>query len=258
MDFEEIKEYWNQRAGVDSSVQSTTNDFYLRIIESKQLIQAIEKLDTTKGKIIDIGCGDGHTTISIAKSFPQAKVVGFDYSDNMVKNAIENSKVVDLQNLDFLNLDISKNYFKPFSDLAFTCRCLINLPDWKLQKQALENIYKSIKPGGYYLMIENFLDGQENFNKVRKNFGLPEIPIRPHNCFFESTKLKRFLKDRFQVVDIRNISSTYYLVSRVIYSKICQKQNESPNYFDPHHEYGSQLPETGNFGPIKLWILRRK
>jgi ubiquinone/menaquinone biosynthesis C-methylase UbiE len=257
MEFEEIKNYWNERAGSDSTSQSTTNDVFLRAIESSKLIETINELNLKQPEIVDIGCGDGNTTISVAKSFSEWKFKGFDYSENMIKNASTNLKSVGLNNLDFDVLDISQKSLSNEVDLIFTSRCLINLPGWELQCKALDHIRKSLKTGGYYLMIENFLDGHNEFNKVRKQFDLPEIPVRPHNYFFDQNKLNEYAKNKFEIVSIRNISSMYYLVSRIVYSKICQIRGENPDYFDLHHELGSQLPECGNFGPIKLLILRR-
>jgi hypothetical protein len=48
------------------------------------------------------------------------------------------------------------------------------------------------------------------------------------------------------------------LVSRVIYSKICSVKGSAPDYFDIHHELASQLPVCGNFGPVKLLVLKKK
>ena len=71
-------------------------------------------------------------------------------------------------------------------------------------------------------MIENFLDGHEQLNNLRRDFGLPEIKIRHHNVFLEQEAVLRFAEQDFTVEEVTNISSAYYMVTRVIYSKICQ------------------------------------
>ena len=55
-----------------------------------------------------------------------------------------------------------------------------------------------------------------------------------------------------------NISSTYYLVSRIIYSKICAETGVQMDYFDDHHRYAAGLPFSGEFGPVRLICLRKK
>jgi hypothetical protein len=122
----------------------------------------------------------------------------------------------------------------------------------------LQRISAMLLPGGFYLMVENFMDGQEEFNQLRAEFGLPEIKVREHNRFFDDRWFLPFIADKFELVEKLNISSLYYLVSRVIYSKICAATGAPPDYFDVHHELASQLPVCGNFGPVKLLVLRRK
>jgi len=106
-------------------------------------------------------------------------------------------------------------------------------------------------------MVENFLEGQEKFNQVRKGFGLEEIPIREHNYFFQRDRLIEYIDGRFEVEEEVNISSTYYLMSRVIYSKICSETGQQPDYFDDHHRFSAGLPFAGEFGPVRLICLRK-
>jgi SAM-dependent methyltransferase len=154
-------------------------------------------------------------------------------------------------------LDICEGLNGSF-DLIYTTRCLINLPSWNLQQVAIDNIHKALRNGGIYLMVENFIEGQENFNRVRRDFGLPEVPVREHNCFLERTRLLEFFNDRFEVEEDINISSTYYLVSRIIYSKICSEAGTDPDYMDDHHRFAAGLPFSGEFGPVRLLCLKRK
>ena len=66
MDFNEIKKYWEDRAALDTSAQSTTQDFYLREIEFKVLSERIKKYSPKL--VADIGCGDGRTTARLAEN----------------------------------------------------------------------------------------------------------------------------------------------------------------------------------------------
>ncbi len=254
MNFEEIRNYWEDRAAGDSSVQSTTQDVYLREIEFNALTKRIRKY--FPGTVADLGCGDGRTTVRLASQFPNASFSGYDYSSSMVENARRVLHSREASNVKFDQLDICKGLKEAFH-LIYTTRCLINLPSWDLQKVAIDNIHKALPVGGVYLMVENFLEGQENFNQVRKNFGLPEISIREHNLFFARQRLLDYFKGRFEVEEEVNISSTYYLVSRVIYSKICLETGKQPDYFDDHHRFAAGLPFSGEFGPVRLVCLRK-
>lgn len=255
MDSSQIKHYWEQRAGADATAQSTTQDIYLREIESRVLHEALEKY--RPARVMDIGCGDARTTIRVAGAFPATAFLAGDYSDSMLRNAEVNLRVAKLNNVRLEQLDVTRPLSAEGLDLVYTTRCLINLPTWKMQQDALENIHAVLRPGGVYLMIENFVEGHDNFNHIREALGLAPIPVRTHNLYFERSKLLQFTASRFSLVEEANISSTYYLVSRIIYSRICQDRSVQPDYFDEHHRYASVLPFCGEYGPVRLLCLRR-
>lgn len=258
LDYTNIKSYWNNRAKEEgATLQSTTNDYYLREIEINTLSHYISELINESQKELlvgDIGCGDGYVTSSLASNFTEAKFFGYDYSSEMVKNANTRKSL----NCIFDIADIIHDKLDQKFDVLYTTRCLINLPDVELQKKALMTIHESLGENGFYFMIENFIDGHANFNEVRENFGLEPIPVRNHNLFFSHNWLDDYIKDKFDIIKIENISSMYYLVSRIIYSKICQENGVLPDYFDIHHSLASKLPFNGNFGPVKLLLLKKK
>lgn len=260
-EYEEIKQYWDNRAKEQGGTrQATTNDYYMREIEINCLKGKIKTLFGSRSelKIADIGCGDGLSTIEIAKSFPEINFSGFDYSENMICSAKERCKKDPLKNIEFRVFDITKDDLKEEYDLIYTDRCLINLPSWNLQRSAIIKIHNALVDDGYYIMIENFLEGHKNFNMLRQKFSLEEIQMRNHNLFLNEKDLLPILKKLFSEIHYINISSQYYIVSRILYSKICAINNVTPDYFDVHHELAVKLPFFGNFGPIGMYHLRKK
>ncbi len=256
MDFDEIRQYWEERASKDSTAQSTTQDYYLRDIEFRVLRDIIGAYKPAS--VMDAGCGDATTTIRLAAEFPESKFLGVDYSGSMLRNARSNMERAGITNLRVSQHDVSQPLPAGRWEMIYTTRCLINLATWELQQTAIENLAARLVGGGIYVMVENFLEGQENFNQIRKNLGLAEIPVRGHNLFFQRAQLLDFIANFFEVVEEVNISSTYYLVSRVIYAKLCQEAGVAPDYFDSHHKYGAQLPFCGEFGPVRMLCLRKQ
>jgi SAM-dependent methyltransferase len=256
MDFDQIRRYWEERASSDASAQSTTRDVYLREIEARVLGEQVTKLGPRR--ILDVGCGDARTTIRLAAAHPKAQFVGGDYAPSMLKNAEANVAAAGLANLCIAQIDvIGALSGEPF-DLVYTTRCLINLPAWDMQRRAIDNILGALATGGVYVMIENFIEGHRNFNRVRDAFGLQPIAVRSHNLFFERAHLLQHLGSRVEVTEEINISSAYYLASRVLYSRICRDSGTQPDYFDAHHRYASALPFCGEFGPVRMLCLRKK
>jgi ubiquinone/menaquinone biosynthesis C-methylase UbiE len=254
-DADNIRKYWEERASQDPSAQSTTLDYYLRDIEFRVLLESARRLRPLR--VFDIGCGDAFTTLKLCSAFPETSFVGGDYSRSMLDNAEKNLRESDVKNIDLIEYDLSSPTDVGTFDLAYTTRCLINLPGWELQKTAIKNISRLLRKGGAYVMIENFLDGHGQLNNLRRSFDLPEIKIRHHNFFLEQELVLNFVKEEFEVEETTNISSTYYMVTRVIYSKICQISGTEPDYFDEHHKLASSLPFCGNYGPIKMMILKK-
>ena len=255
MKFDEIREYWENRARADGSAQATTNDVYLREIEYRTINGALYKV--APKSVLDIGCGDGRTTIRLAQSHPNCRFVGLDYASSMVD--IARGLVADaaIPNLSVRMGDVTESLHKESADFVYTTRCLINLPSFEVQASALTNIVSALRPGGHYLMVENFIEGHDRFNAVRRDFGLSEIPVRTHNTFFERDKVANLLSGHGRIVREENISSIYYLVSRVVYAKICKDHGLDPSYFDVHHALGAQLPFVGEFGPVRAVLFQK-
>jgi ubiquinone/menaquinone biosynthesis C-methylase UbiE len=249
----EIKKYWNDRAVSDSSKQSTTQDVFLREIELRVLIEAIEK--SRAEVILDAGCGDGRTTLALSRHFPNRKFIGFDYAPSMIGNALKNCTDHD-SNVRFLLHDVTLSIpVKP--DLVYSTRCLINLPTRDAQVEALDRIYECLGPHGEYIMIENFIEGQQALNTLRAHYELAEIPIRFHNNFFSRDWLNSYCHSKWSLLEESNISSSYYMVTRVIYSRLCKDKNIEPNYFDPINKYASLLPFTGEYGPVRYLYFKK-
>lgn len=258
---EKIKQYWEERANLFKDKNSTTDDIWLRELEIQHISKVLSEIDLPENaNILDVGCGDGFSTISIAKKFPNISFHGIDFSQNMITMACSHLEKSGIKNVDFrvgdvLNLDQQFNI--EFS-VIITDRCLINLESLELQKKAFSKIAKIIKNGGYFIGIENFIDGHDEMNKNRIRMDMPEISIRWHNLFFNENDFIEITKENFKIVSIDNFSSSYYFATRIIYSKMCKMKGIEPDYNHEIHQLAINLPHFGNFSPIKCVILQKK
>jgi ubiquinone/menaquinone biosynthesis C-methylase UbiE len=262
----EIKQYWSERATATpaGSVQATTYDVFLREHEIATLKEKIAGLSLPAGStVVDVGCGDGHSTISLAAEFPALRFIGVDWSDEMLGLAAEKTAAQPepVDNVSFrvgdmrhLSAALGTDKFAVF----VTMRSLINLTSPEEQYDTIAQIAQHLIPGGYYFCIENFMQGQESFNRLRVAMGLPEIPVRWHNIFFDEARYVEELSPYFDSLTFDNFLSSYYLATRVIYSAGCHLVGEEPDYFHPIHRVAVRLPPIGDFCPIKLVTMRRK
>ncbi len=261
-----IKKYWDERArGTEqSSAQATTYDVFLRDLEIAKFKQKISEASLPAGStVVDLGCGDGHATTNVAAAFPQLRFIGIDWSEDMLAHA--RKRAADqpglAERMSFYQGDMRRvtDVLKGQKHEVFlTSRSLINLMYSEEQYAAIEQIALHLKPGGYYFGIENFMGGQKNFNEARAAVGLPEIPVRWHNHFFEEKEYAERISKHFDSLTFESFLSSYYLATRVIYSAGCHLAGEEPDYFHPIHQTAGKLPPIGDFCPIKLVSMRRK
>lgn len=262
----DIKQYWDERArGTEpTSTQATTYDVFLRELEIAKLKEKIFAASLPEGStVVDLGCGDGHATVSLAASFPLIRFIGIDWSEDMLTLAekrCENQEGlrgrVSFRQGDMRRLSdaVQAEKFEVF----LTMRSLINLMLPEEQYGTLVQIAEHLKAGGYYFGVENFMQGQTNFNQLRVAMGLPEIPVRWHNNFFVEQEYVTRIASHFDSIEFDSFLSSYYLATRVIYSAGCHSVAEEPDYFHPIHRTAGRLPPIGDFCPIKLVSMRRK
>jgi ubiquinone/menaquinone biosynthesis C-methylase UbiE len=253
----DIKGYWNERASADTAAP-TTNDVFLRKLERATLIAHLRRLGCNRdSRVLDAGCGDGGTLFALAEALG-CTLTGSDYSTAMIDLALQKLAGRPNPRLNFSLADVREigTVFAPESfDFVSTDRCLINLESNDEQFAAIEALADLLRPAGYYLAIENFIEGNDRLNQLRSLYGLPPIKIRWHNRFFHEAAFVAHAKRHFRTVEKFDFSSSYYFATRVIYSTHCAAEGKSPDYRHPIHEQSTKLPTFGDFSPIKLFVL---
>jgi SAM-dependent methyltransferase len=254
-----IQQYWDLRAKESRGAPSaTTNDIYLRELETAVLVRELRAGPLQReGAVLDVGCGDGRTTLAIARQFPGVKFWGIDFSREMIAAARDLlARESDLPNEIMFSIGDARDLHTSIGSEKFhaiiTNRCLINLGTRFEQYHTLREISCRLLPGGCYLGTENFNGGQRALNELRRSAGVPEIPVRWHNLYFDEQELVNELHKSFRAVELIAFSSTYYYVTRIVYSALCQLLNEEPSYDHPIYKIAVKLPPFGDFSPIKL------
>lgn len=247
-----IKEYWDKQAKTNNDEKGNTlRDSNLRELEIKTILAYIK--DNTK--ILDVGCGNGYSTTTFAK-IKNIDIIGMDYSEHMIENSkkLLEKKHKNFKNIKFETQDISKTtYDNNTFDTIITERCLINLDTWEKQKKSILEIHRILKKDGLFLMLEGSTDGITKLNKVREDMGLNKIDVIWHNLFFDDIKLEEFASKYFNIIEINNFCSTYMLISRALHPRL-----SNPEYEANINKYALMLPNLGDYGYLKLYILQKK
>jgi ubiquinone/menaquinone biosynthesis C-methylase UbiE len=252
----EVRALWDSRA--KDGAAAGTRDLIASELERRAILGYV------KGgmRVLDVGCGTGETAIAIAEQY-DCRVWGIDYSEAMVEQAQRNRRGRVLRgSVNFSRADITTDLTgsKPQYDLIYSQRCLINLPDWEAQRQAIIDIMALLKPGGQYVMIENSQDGLEEVNQWRKAVGLPIIVAPSHNRYMDDLEVHRLgreLEPAACIMDALYPLSTYYLLSRIANAYLAQEAGIEPNYDAPLNRLALSLPSIGQFGQGRMWIFQK-
>ncbi|MBS4209765.1 demethylmenaquinone methyltransferase [Bacillus sp. FJAT-50079] len=114
----------------------------------------MKKMNVQKGDhALDLCCGTGDWTIALANSTgTEGKVIGLDFSENMLKIA---KQKVEQQQLEQVELVHGNAMSLPFDDHTFDYVTigfgLRNVPDYK---QVLKEMHRVLKPGGMAVCLE--------------------------------------------------------------------------------------------------------
>ena len=254
-----IRKHWTSQAEIHGA--ATTCGMEDEIIRAKELeaistFVALQLAETRRAhKVLDLGCGNGFTLEQLSKAHPRHGFWGIDYSLELLSIARRRIDC-DVARADARALPFPRAFF----DIIYSERCLINIPDSPGQEVALEEIARVLAPGGHYLMIEAFTDGHANYNKARRECGLPEVDVAFHNKYIEKDLFLAAANRHFTVVPEtgplqRNFLSSHYFISRVLYPLTTKadfvRNSEFVKFF-------SGLAPMGNYSPIQAVILQRR
>jgi SAM-dependent methyltransferase len=270
MELEEIKQHWDYLAKQHGlKLDSTTKSPTIKRLEINAIERAIFALtEHSEAKtVLEVGCGNGHNILGLAKTFPHFKFLGLDYSPAMIMAArkllqTNSAAHIRFEVSDILRL-INTGKLEKF-DIVFTDRLLINLKDWSLQKEALTKLASTLAENGLLIIIENFSHCYANQNRLREIVGLN--PRRPdeYNNFINEEEFENFATGELGLSKIREDSfgSLHDLLLYILLPKLSQGQIL---YDHPIMEIVTQLLENlpdlqgnnfGNFGQNKLYAFR--
>ena len=251
----DIKEFWRDRGEkYGSSCKATLRETTVRYAE----IRILKKYLRDGQEIVDIGCGNGFSTIQWAKSI-KSDFLGIDCVPEMIDlahNEFERDKLslrgrLEFQIADVTRLELNRTSF----DIAITERCLQNLTCFTEQLNAIKSICGILKNEGLFLMLEcskTAVDKINNFlKKMRRH---PIHPIPWHNIFFEDEILIQNVeaKTKLRLMKIDNFASNYIFTTRVLPS-LAQKMLFKFRL----GEALWKLPQIGNWGYFKLYVWRK-
>ncbi len=128
-------------------------------------LQGVKEKLEAGGKVADVGCGKGASTILMAKAFPQSRFYGFDYHDKSIDAANDSAKREGVDNR--VKFDVSRAKDFPGRDYDFVAvfDCLHDMGD---PVGAAAHVRDSLADDGTWMIVEPFANDElkDNLNPV--------------------------------------------------------------------------------------------
>jgi 2-polyprenyl-3-methyl-5-hydroxy-6-metoxy-1,4-benzoquinol methylase len=117
------------------------------------------------GRVADVGCGHGASTIIMAQAFPRAIIKGFDYHPASIEAARRAADTAGMGDRVSFEVTAAKAYPGTGYDLVTFFDCLHDMGD---PVGAARHVRESLAPGGTWMLVEPLANDrlEDNFNPV--------------------------------------------------------------------------------------------
>ena len=250
---EKMLRFWSERVdqyGADP--RSNTADVWLREVEIPYVNRVIQ--ENGFRKVLDFGCANGFTTSRLAELNPDVQFLGIDINPKMIEAAKD---LEQRPNLSFMVCDVLTDALPDKFDLIYAIRAFQNLESLEMQKRIADRLIDALAPGGALLYLEMYVEGYAQLNSDRADMGLPALPIHEHLTML-TPEFDEYISDRLQPVKRDAVSSSYYLMTRLLYSFIAKMNKEPIDYNHPIHQVAAIVPQVGDYGPQRACLYKKK
>ncbi len=243
-----IKNVWDkQYSEHDDTALKDRNLFEL---ESKAIKDEIRLFLSEENKnnisILELGSGTGFLAKLILDEFPQTKIdyTGVDFSaiatQNANKRRLRGVSFIENDFISFLQEDGNKQY-----DVILTQRSIMAVMEEYEQNLILELVANKIN--GMGLFSECTADGFKNINNLRKKLDVGKLEKVWHSKYLENQQLDKY----FPNYKIKDFSSMYYLITRVLYPMF-----EEPKHNTSLADFAASLKQDSDYSFLKLIIVK--
>jgi SAM-dependent methyltransferase len=259
-----LRELYNERNSTDP--YATSRDYNQRELEIFSLRRAAGR----GGRILDLGCGNGFTLISLAREIESSRMVGVDFADRLIQGArtlLERERGHLRSVPEFVCGDAVRHAANERSatwDCVITERFLLNLPDLESQKSVMRDIHRVLAPGGRFLMCEGSMEGFKELNRLRSAFGLEAIlgnsADNVSSLRFDDQTVERFLTEElgFRLV-AREGFSVFFAIARALHPALISPQRPrfDARINDLARRLQEHMPLSPGIGSNVVWILEK-
>src|SRR5688572_19552325 len=131
-------------------------------------LEGVDEKLRAGGKVADIGCGHGVSTVIMAQAYPDSEIHGFDYHDASIERARELATAEGTENAKF-DTASAKDYPGEGYDLVCFFDCLHDMGD---PVGAMKHVRETIADDGAVMLVEPFAADSlaDNLNPVGRTY----------------------------------------------------------------------------------------
>lgn len=246
-----------------SDPYATSRDHNLRELEIRAIAQY-----APAGRILDLGCGNGYTVLSLARARSDCAWVGVDFSERMIAGARElSARETPAALVDFICGD-AVTYVEqaPGASIngVITERFLLNLPNPETQRLVIREIHRVLVDDGRFIMCEGSLDGFKGLNDLRTAVGLTAIPERSGDnasaIRFDDAAIEEFCRGAGFTLDAKLGFRDYFTMSRVLHPLLAAPlpARFGARINDLARLVQAELPLTPGIGSNVVWVFTKR
>jgi len=133
------------------------------------------------GRVADVGCGHGASTIIMARAFPNSRFIGYDYHEPSIARARHAAAEAGVEDRVEFHLAESSDFPGGDFDLVAFFDCLHDMAD---PVSAARQAYRQLRADGTVLLVEPMAGAQveENFNPVGRLYSAASVLVCTPNA----------------------------------------------------------------------------
>lgn len=242
---------WNEY--YDSDDDTAIRDKAFFDLEVSTLIRHLRSSVSEGGRsrvgILELGSGTGLLASQVVQALAEldcsVEYDGVDFSSVAIARATARAlprctfHCTDF--LDFLQ-GVEDRY-----DYVLTQRSLMAIMDKDVQRELMIAVRTCMLPTAIGYFSEGSEDGLQRIKDLRSDLQLGAIDKVWHSCYLDESTIG----DVFPSVVREDFASLYWLITRVVYPYF-----DEPQHNQPIHRFAASLPQIGDFGIVKLYIVR--
>ncbi len=259
-----VKASYRQRDPMD--IYATSRDGNVRELE----IHAIRSQLTEPGPVLDLGCGNGYSLLSLARDLDGWDLVGVDFTESLIEGALA-LRATEAASLasepDFVCADavsFIRDCGPESARYVITERFLLNLPTPDMQREVIREAFRVLVPGGLLLMCEGSQNGFDALNDAREGAGLDPIPATSKDNItsirFKDEEIEDFAVDDVGFVPRDKLGfSAYFLMTRVLHPLLAAPL--PPRFDAPINDLAALVQRASTalpgYGTNVLWVFEK-